>query len=607
MLSKSLSKRALLTPALTLILALNVFAHNQALSGLEIRNASTTRGEYLPGETILFSLDFYNSTDRDIMLNGVTVTLSELITNRAVIKKSRMISDVRIPAHQSFKLNQAKLIKVPLSIQKGPVGIFLDFTTASTAVHSQFLTFFRVIDANTLTCFKIRDETYKGAKVFKLDGGMSAEYAIEKAAEGLIGGISHSWKVNGRGSGPNQVYATPQFLANSVNRCVGFYDKVLGRDRKFNTVIISTGIPSVPYLSNVMQAPVLPLHFLVSANTTKEIQSIMDYSKDHGYFSYSTLGYDASVPSASVAWVKLLDLPKPYVEFLKRHKVENLVILGATGSTGGETMAKLLNLPSGRSADYQPGSMYLLYPQGGVAEDEQAFKEKLTDYQGLDLKKPLVRIADWESGIIEEQVKNFSSTARRNAGIKNIRFITADDDGDLYNLATYATAAFFYKNNLLPVKGVILNPYLISNPFYESRYGYLPFVYWQGNTVDNIWKNMLSAVNGAIAAYFPGLRTENLNVWLNSSLNFGGPDREKLLRQNISASGLKRITLNNLSVDEVWDLSDGINAPCELKFKKMVEQYPVSTLRRWHAGLLQLTPTDLDELGKKFPIKVTNR
>ena len=492
-------------------------------------------------------------------------------------------------------------------MQKGPVGIFIDFATKSKVVNSKFITFFRVTDANTLTCFKIKDETYKGAKVFELDGGMSAEYAIEKAAEGLSAGMSHSWKVNGRGSGPNHVYATPQFLVNSVNRCVDFYDKVLGRDKKLRTVIISTGIPSVPYLSHVMQAPVLPLHFLVSANTTKEIQSIMDYSEDHGYSSYSTLGYDASVPSASVAWIKLLDLPKPYLAFLKKHKVENLVLLGATGNTGGETMAKLINLPSGHSIDDQPGSIYLLYPQGGVAEDEQAFEEKLKDYKSLDLQKPLVRIADWESGIIEQQVKNFSGTARRNAGIKDIRFITADDDGDLYNLATYVTAAFFYKNNLLPVKGIMLNPYLISNPFYESRYGYLPFVYWQGNTADNICQNMLSTVNGAIAAYFPSLRIENLEICLNSSLNFGGADRANLLRQKLIGSSLRKITLNDLSLDEVWDLSDGINAPCELKFKKLMGQYTVSSLRQWHERLLPLTLTDIDELGKKFPVKVTSR
>ena len=55
-----------------------------------------------------------------------------------------------------------------------------------------------------------------------------------------------------------------------------------------------------PYLSAAMEAPVLPLHFLVSVNSTKEISSILEYSSQAGVPCYATLGYDASMDDVGV-------------------------------------------------------------------------------------------------------------------------------------------------------------------------------------------------------------------------------------------------------------------------------------------------------------------
>lgn len=121
---------------------------------------------------------------------------------------------------------------------------------------------------------------------------------------------------------------TPDFLQQSVQHTVDLYNEYLGKSKKLKTVIIATGVPAVPYLSAAMEAPVLPLHFLVSVNSTKEVSSILEYSSQAGVPCYATLGYDASMDDVGVAWIKLLALPDEYRKFIIEHEVENVIIAG---------------------------------------------------------------------------------------------------------------------------------------------------------------------------------------------------------------------------------------------------------------------------------------
>jgi hypothetical protein len=466
----------------------------------------------------------------------------------------------------------------------------------------------RMAKENRLITYKIETYNYHGLKVFALDGGMSAEYAVEKAGESIGGGMSHSWKVNGRGSGPNQVFFTPEFLDRSVKATVSFYDRNFGFHTAYNTVVISTGIPSVPYLARAMKAPVLPLHFLVSANSVKELKEILSYSGRKGYSCYSTLGYDSSVPGEAVAWVKLLDIPRIYIDFLKRHHVKQVILLGATSPVGGEATAKKVISGVGSEQKYAPGSLFILYPQGGVSADEDELKARLIDLSQTELQHDFTRVADWESGIIPGQVQNFNSKIKELTTIKKIIFITGRDDDDLYKLATYVSLAFIHKNaNSFSFKGkpiingIILNPYLISNPVFESRFGYIPYVYWQGNSSDSIIKEMESTVKTALTAYFPGNDLDKLNIWINSSLNFGGYERALALENSLKKRGFKNVKTNNYTADEVWNTADGFNAPCELKTKLLLKTTSAEALKIWNNGLKPLSVSDLKLLSEKFP------
>lgn len=575
---------------------------------LHISNCVTEKGSYFAGEKVNISFTLSNSSPSSIRIKSLKVQIQNLNHPTGFISEIALKDSLVIAGENKYQVDHSEIWTIPENAAKDPFGVYIQYVLSDGHKKTAYQTFFHVVDKNMITTFQIQRFSYKGLSVFSLDGGMSAEYAVEKSVANLASGISDSWKVNAHASGPNHVYATPEFLENSVRQTVNFYNNVLGSSASVKSVIISTGIPSVPYLSSAMKAPVLPLHFLVSANTVKEIQSVLDYSNAKGYSSYATLGYDASVPYA-VAWIKLLDIPKEYMDFLIQHKVKNVILLGATAATGGEATArKVVSTKSSNRNKYSNGSVFILYPQGGVPADMAALKDKVKDIGDVALESKFTRVADWESGIIPEQVKNFSKNIKLNTSVKDIRFITSKDDGQLYNLATYVSLAFIYKNKKAftangasPISGLALNPYLLSDPLYENRFKYIPLVYWQGNPLQSIIDKLEGIIKTAISSYFPAIKYKELNFWINSSINFGGPEKAMAMKNALLLKGLKNIKENDYSFDEVWDPKDGMKAPCEVRASKLLEFSSPGALKNWNSNLIPLSPDDLVDLSRRFP------
>ena len=66
-----------------------------------------------------------------------------------------------------------------------------------------------------------------------------------------------------------------------LQKTVDLYNAVLGGENvKVKTVILGTGVPSVPYISTTMHAAYLPVHFLASVNSVAEVEAILDYAKE---------------------------------------------------------------------------------------------------------------------------------------------------------------------------------------------------------------------------------------------------------------------------------------------------------------------------------------
>lgn len=521
-------------------------------------NCATDKGLYHPGETVRFAGMIQNTGPQQAQLKRAHFKLINISHPSPFVQRIPISEAITLGTSETFDLSSTALWAIPGGAPHDAFGVYLTYEDGKGKIHEDYLTFFRVGDDKTLTTYKIVSENYKGLQIFKLDGGMSAEYAVEKSLENLTPSVSHSWEVNAPGSGPNPVMATPQFLVNSVENTVQLYNQFLGKDTPLETVIVSTGIPSMPNISNLTQAPVLPLHFLASSNTFKEIQSILDYSNQKGLSCYATLGYDLSVPTA-VAWIKLLDLPKAYLDFMIQHKVKNVYVIGSTGTSGGETQAK--QVQNKHTGMYENGSLYLLY-SGNTPDDIQTMKQKIVDYDKALTQSGFINISDWESGVIPAQIQNIAQSITKNLATTTVYSLTAEDLIHLYDFGTYATLYYFKKNNIMP-QGVTMNPYLVSHPTYEVAKGLVPFHYWQlippTYTVGRLTKNLSSA----LSRYFPNMAPAKLSVWVNNSNNFGGETAAEALIKELNAKGFGAIRRNDYSQDEVWNPANGMGAISE--------------------------------------------
>jgi hypothetical protein len=486
-----------------------------------------------------------------------------------------------------------------------------DAQSAAYAVHrisadgqARYEGFFRVLAPGQLDLFRIDHQRYRGLDVLRLDGGMSAEYAVEKAAENLLAGVSHSWQVSAPGSGPRPVFATPDFLDRALRQTVEIYDKLLGAERPFDNVVIATGVPSAPYLARALDAPILPVQFLVSADSVQEIASVLDTAAGSGHAAYSTLSHDPSVENA-VAWIKLRDLPAPYRDFLRRHRVKNLYLLGSTNTDGGETRARRV-LGRGEPAAYDAGSIYVMYP-GTSPDDQRTLEHKLADLSQFPLATTVEEIADWESGIAGVQASALSTSACAQSDLASVVSLSSANLMDLYDLASFAGAAFLARNPPRPARdgvfnGLRMNPYLIGHPSIEAWNGEVPVVFWQGNPPDAMIARAQRLADTVAAAYFPDVVRKDLGLAINVTRNFGGVD----VGRNLAAAAAQgwrhgEVVVGDASVDEVWNPADGMHAPGERLAAQLIAAKNVGEFQTWSRRAKPLAEADFVAMRRHLP------
>lgn len=493
--------------------------------------------------------------------------------------------------------------KVPATARPGAYGIYV---ASEQSVSPQYAGFFRVIEPDDLTTFQVRRDSYKGLPVLQLDGGMSAEFTLEKAADNLVGGVSHSWAVSAPGFGPRPVKSTPEFLYRSVRQAVDLYDSLLGQHAPLKSVLISTGVPSAPYVARVLGAPLLPMHFLASVGSIHEVSTMLATAGGAGLPSYATVSHDPSVHDG-VAWIKLLELPEPYRDFIRRHRVEHVYILGSSNTEGGETMARRILDPPWTQA-YAAGSIYLMYPQTSH-DDEATLRGKFGDLNDFDIAPEFVRVVDWESGVSAPQLAGFHKSACKIGSVTSTTAVTATDLMDLYDLASFVTAAHLARNvSPAPpthaLSGFVLNPYLLGHPSAEAWYGLVPIVFWQANPVDATSERVDRLIRAVRDDYFPLTRLDELTIKVNVTRNFGGSIEERLV-DSLARHGWSNIFHGTPSVDDVWDLADGMNSATELMAARLLRDVSARKFRTWIGVLAPLNAADLLRLeGRLSTLRV---
>ena len=449
-----------------------------------------------------------------------------------------------------------------------------------------------------LVTYDIKRSRYKGLEVFDLTGGMSAEFAVQKSLTSLTCGISHMWHPANAAGGPTPVMATPEFLPRSLRRTVDLYNGVIGEKTKVKTVIIGSGVPSVSYLTTTMSAVYLPMHFLAAAHTAGGFQEVLNRANSSDYPSYATLGYDGSMPGVGVAWIKLLDLPPEYREFLIDHQVEEVILYGVGEKVLGESYARKV-VTATATKEYGPGSLYVQYTGYGSEGDKKALGERIGDFTSLKLADSQL-IADWESGIISDQIANFSRSIKIATKAKPYSIVAEGDMIHLYDMAPGLMTAYIKKNEerLKPpfIKGVAFNEYLVCHPQYEAYSGYVPLLYWQFVPAESTVERCFGTVKQALGKDYPEIaaRGSSLRLFLNS--NYG--------RENLKAALISKgvppgsITLRGQGGD-VWNPADGMNAPCEKFADAIVNDIGVAKYVATMTSLLPLTMADIHSICER--------
>lgn len=574
---------------------------------LDVQKVFMSKGAYVVGEPVKVSFELVNTSTSPISLTELHVFLKDISDPYATFQSTvNIAANITIAAGQKYVITDKQIWVVPGYAQLNAFGVFVGATRQGGAtIANTYQTFFRVTNSSRLSSYAITSSLYQGLTIHSLDGGMSAEYTVVKSLENLSPGVANSWLTSAPGSGPNSVYSSQDFLERSINQTVNYYNTQLGATTVFDTVIISTGVASIPYLSRTMKAPVLPAQFLVSCDSVKEIISVLQYAKDKGIDSYSTLGYDGSVTKA-VAWIKLLKLPPQYIQFIKDHNVTNVVFAGTVTNGAGEGTAKKILYNSSSSTGYHQSDIFLLYTHGGTTDDFDNLYNRIKDLHDYDnlLESNYRQISDWESGLVDEQVNNFAADARTGTNVTSVKLITATAAGgtlELYNLATYLTLAFMKKNGAAfpALSGVAMNPYLLSHPLYETKINYIPMLFWQLTPAGDVVTRLDTVIKNAVLQYYPNTDLKQLNIWVNTSKNFGGFQSPSLVSA-LQSTGYNNRTVSNPNVEELWNPADGMTSICETVANNILFYSSPSALKSWNDGLAALAPADLDVIPLKF-------
>ena len=396
-----------------------------------------------------------------------------------------------------------------------------------------------------LYTYEIKSTTDNNINILTLRGGMSAEFCVEKCLGSLSGSLSHSWCVAENG-GPHPIRISKDFLKLSITRTVNLYEEIIPPKMKevIRTCIIGPGVLLVPYLCHYTRSIYLPSHFLVSFNLLSELVEMMGQAREEGLECHAVGGYDLSMPGVGVAWIKLLTVPQQYIDLLDKWGIREIMFEGNGRSTGECLMRKVLSggegqcvgLSTTKHSEYIEmrrgervckGDIYIQYtasssvpvdtltgssPQfvGDVLHLNHSIKD-LNEYR---LEESFRREGDWESGIQDQLYTLYESVRTR--GI-TCRALLGVDSLSLYNLAFYVANSGRKAQPECPkLQGIALNPYMTAHPLFEELTGYLPFCFWQGNSMlslAHIFKDILS---------HEGISAQGLKIWIKTTANFGG-------------------------------------------------------------------------------------
>jgi hexosaminidase len=571
---------------------------------VSVSAAGTDQASYHTGDTPVLSYTLTNSTQSPVTVQDVHAVVWGL-SDRSYRRLSTTESNV-VLAGGAVRQHSAPLWSIDPTMPAGAYGVFVRIQLSDGRVWESYQTFFRVAAAGELTTYTVGTQQYNTFPVYTMDGGLSAEYNVLKSAQILSQSDGPSWTTSAPGSGPNPVRATPRFLEQAIDETISTLDSTLGATRQFDTVVLAPGLQPAPYLTRALQAPVLPLHFLVSFDSVYELRTVLDTANRQGYSAFTTFGFDGSM-SPGVAWIKLLALPDQYRDYLNRHSVQTVVMTGSSDSEGGENTARKVVWSGSPATGYHAGDMFAVYPGGGTSNDVSQLNSHIPDFSDLPLEAASRQISDWEAGLVPEQVHGFNTGIAASVPTATTRLtFTAGSYYALDNLGIYLMVAFYKKNETAlavggqVIRGIALNPYLVAHPFFESTQGQLPVLYFQGESATTVVEGRIeNAAQTAVNAYFTGINLSTLPVFVNTSHNFGGFANDAIA-DKLNTRGFTNVTLGDNTIDELWNPSDGYHSLAEKAVLGLDAAKTRGQWTDWNSALTPLDVTDLQTIAARY-------
>jgi hypothetical protein len=225
------------------------------------------------------------------------------------------------------------------------------------------------------------------------------------------------------------------------------------------------------------------------------VDEILEFSESYGITCDAILrvrSKDAMYGSSSdcVVHFKLRAVPQPYVQLLRRWKIEQLLWCAMTGVRDLQEETLVRRLTRASTAVCQ---VYAAFPTLSTTSD-LALERQVTslnssvDYRVLTRalaerqqllsllsESSFERITDYEFGMDEQLIRSLAVELSESGTFKRQYLLTYESRWSMSALAS-SVVALAFQRNLQPLKGVIVNPCFVSQPLFESFRALLPVI-----------------------------------------------------------------------------------------------------------------------------------
>ena len=299
----------------------------------------------------------------------------------------------------------------------------------------------------------------------EVHGGLSSEIVFGKMIAHKRNLIYRGW-VNQLPSG------CPTFVKDTVEYIISELKKIPNITSKY--AIIGPGMDCVNYMSDLMDCIYIPSQFMVQVYNIDGLKLMLDNADKAGIKCYASITNSSIYPCHVVAYIKLLEIPKIYTEYLEQVKINRVFCIGIynrLGLTDGK-VRQYTDSDSPRQF-IESKNIYMYYPNennGGRQKDDMLYSDKIQNINMSHIKDTAgYMMSDWEYGTdnIGEFMLSFSGKS----------YLLYSHNIITFNMMAYHLSHQFMFNNDIALQGFCFNVYLVGNPFYEAMYGYHSYIY----------------------------------------------------------------------------------------------------------------------------------